>query len=145
VPQRDRGRARLQQVLRSINEVKLLCQLVQQVSPSADIGLWHKTQGTLVLRGSFPAGTEFSGTTARSGRMCEHHIGIPRTLSMKGQPGVVITAGGEQRLNDRGVNGSLSIRRNSSLNRHSRYLMTESKIISVLDQQTMADQLIHHE
>jgi hypothetical protein len=55
VPQRHRGRARLQQVLASINEVKLLGQTVQQFSPSVDVSLWHKTQGTLVLSRSLPA------------------------------------------------------------------------------------------
>src|SRR5688572_10079222 len=36
-------------VLASIKEVKLLTQVIQQLSPYADIGLSHKTQGTFVL------------------------------------------------------------------------------------------------
>jgi hypothetical protein len=42
------------------------------------------------------------------------------------------------------MNGRLSVRRDGRLDRHPRYLMSESKIIiSILDQQAMTDQLIH--
>ena len=61
------------------------------------------------LRGVHPAQRH----AARPRRVVEDQLGIPCTLSMKGQPGVVIAAGGEQRLNDRGVNGCPSVRRNS--------------------------------
>jgi len=49
----------------------------------------------------------------------------------------------EQRVHDLGVNGRLAVRRNGRLDHHPGYLMSESKIISILDQQTVTDQLIH--
>jgi hypothetical protein len=64
---------------------------------------------------------------------------------MEGQSCIVIAAGGEQRLHDLGVNTCFSVRGNCRLDRDSRYLMAESKIISILDQQTVADQLIDEE
>ena len=86
-----------------------------------------------------------SGAAGCPRRIHEHQFGVPSTLGMEAQSCIVIAAGGDQRLHDLGVNGRLAVRRNSSLNRHSRYLMAESKIISILDQQNVADQLIHDE
>jgi hypothetical protein len=90
VPQRHCGRGRLQQVLLSINEVKLLGQAVQQLSPSADIGLRHKTERPLILSSSLPAGTKCCGTTASPRRIPENQLGIPGTLGMEGQSSIVI-------------------------------------------------------
>ena len=143
MPQRHRGRARLHQVLPSINEIELLGQAVQQLSPSADIGLWHETQGTLVLSRSLPAGTQCCGTTSGPGCVREDELGVPGTLRMEGQSCIVVAAGGEQRVDDLGVDGRLSVRRDGRLDCDSRYFMAESKIISVLDQQIVTDQLIY--
>ena len=143
MPQRHRGRARLHRVLPSINEVHLLSQAVQQFSPRADIGLWHETQGALVLSRSLPASTKCCGTTASSRRIPDDELGVPGTLGVEGQSCIVVAARGEQRVDDLGVNRRLSLRRDGRLNRHSRHLMAESKIIPVFDQQAVADQLIH--
>src|SRR5215207_2048649 len=134
MPQRGGLGADLGGVLPLIKEVKLLAQVIQQLSPCADIGLWHKTQGTFVLGRSFAACAQCSGTSPRARRVGEDQLGISRALSVEGQPRVVIAAGGEQHLDDLGVNGRLSVRGNRSLDRHPRYLMAESKIIPVLDQ-----------
>src|SRR6476659_3514087 len=42
------------------------------------------------------------------------------------------------------MNCCFSVRGNGHLDRDSRYLMAESKIISVLDQQAVVDQLVHN-
>jgi hypothetical protein len=61
---------------------------------------------------------------------------------MEGQARIVIAAGRQQRVHDFGMNGRLSVRGDDCFDRDSSYLMAESKIISILDQQTMADQLV---
>jgi hypothetical protein len=43
------------------------------------------------------------------------------------------------------MNGRFSVRRNRRLDRDAHYPMAKSKIISILDQQAVADQLIHDE
>ena len=64
---------------------------------------------------------------------------------MEGQARIVIAARRKQRVHDLGMNGRLSIWRDGRFDRDSGDLMAESKIISVPDQQTVTDQLIHEE
>jgi hypothetical protein len=64
---------------------------------------------------------------------------------MEGQSCIIVAAGREQHVHDLGVNSCFSVRGNGRFDRDSDYLMAESKIISVLDQQTVTDQLIDDE
>jgi hypothetical protein len=94
---------------------------------------------------SLPACTKCCGATARTRRVREDQLAVSGTLGMEGQSGIILAARAQQRVHDLGVNGCFSVRGNGSLYRDSCNLMAESKIIFILDQQTVADQLIYDE